>query len=346
MLEKPSIPDEIIADALQEHYGLFPIELTFLPIGADLNTAAYRVVAAGGSKVYFLKLRRGIFDATSVTLPRWLFDQGIPQIIPPLPAASGQLRASLGDFTLILYPFVEGRDGYAVPLSDRQWVEFGAALKKIHTAKMPPALIQNVRRETYSPSGRQAVRRHLAQLESRAFVDPVAVEMAAFLSAKREEVLDLVARAGALAHDLQARPLPFILCHSDLHAGNVLVDARGALYIVDWDDPILAPVERDLMYPGGAQGFIGHTPQQEEALFYQGYGPTQVDARALAYYRCERIVQDIAIYCDQIFQSGSGGEDRRQAFVYLKSNFLPGNTIEMAYRSDGTRLTFSFPNIT
>ncbi len=33
------------------------------------------------------------------------------------------------------------------------------------------------------------------------------------------------------------------------------------------------------MYPGSAQGFTGHTPEQEEGLFYQGYGPAQVDAR-------------------------------------------------------------------
>ena len=337
MLEKPSISDEIIAAALIEAYGLRPVELAFLPLGADLNTAAYRLVAADGGKAFFLKLRRGVFDPTSVVLPRWLFDQGIPQIIPPLPAASGQLWAGLGDFTLILYPFVEGRDGYAVALSDRQWVVFGAALKKIHTAKVPPALIQTVRRESYSPHGRQTVRQHLAQLGSRAFIDPLAVEMASFLRSKREQVLDLVARAEALARALQFGPPPFVLCHSDLHAGNVLVDSHDALYIVDWDDPILAPVERDLMYPGGAQGFTGHTPEQEEALFFQGYGPTRVDPRALAYYRYERIVQDIAIFCEQIFQSGAGGEDRRQALQYLKSNFLPGNTIEIACRSDRTQ---------
>ncbi len=336
MLEKPSLPDDKIIAALQEEYGLRAVEVAFLPLGADLNTAAYRV-AAGGGTVYFLKLRRGAFDPASVTLPRWLFDQCIPQIIPPLATQTGPLWARLGEFTTILYPFVEGRDGYAVALSDRQWVEFGAALKKIHTAAVPQTLLGRIRNENYSPHGRQVVRQHLGQLDNLTLSDPVAEEMAAFLKLRRVAVLDLVERAARLAQALQSSPPPFILCHSDLHAGNLLVDARGALYIIDWDDPILAPKERDLMYPGGAQGFIGHTPEQEEALFFQGYGPTQVDGRVLAYYRCERIVQDIAIYCQQIFLSTSGGDDRQQAFQYLKSNFLPGNTIEIACRSDKTR---------
>ncbi len=331
MLEKPPLSEEVILASLQVNYALHPVEVAFLPLGADLNTAAYRVLAGDGS-LYFLKLRRGVFDPSSVTLPRWLFDHDVPQIIPPLATQNGSLCGRLGEFTTILYPFVEARDGYAVALSGRQWVEFGAALKKIHTVNLPGEILRLIRRETYSPHGRQVVRQHLGQLDSRPFADPVAVDLAAFLKSRQVEVLDLVARAGRLAQALQASPPPSILCHSDLHAGNVLIDAGGRLYIVDWDDPILAPKERDLMYPGGAQGFIGHTPEQEEALFYQGYGPTQVDARALAYYRCERIIQDLAIYCDQIFLSNAGGEDRQQALQYLKSNFLPGNTIEIAGR--------------
>jgi hypothetical protein len=33
-----------------------------------------------------------------------------------------------------------------------------------------------------------------------------------------------------------------------------------------------------------------------------------------------------------------GGKDREQSFQYLTSNFLPNGTIEIAYKSDKTRL--------
>ena len=113
------------------------------------------------------------------------------------------------------------------------------------------------------------------------------------------------------------------MCHSDIHAGNILIGADDAFYIVDWDNPILAPKERDLMFVGGGQGFTGHTPQEEETLFYRGYGETQIDPVALAYYRYERIIQDIAVYCEQLFLSDEGGEDRAQALRHFASNFLP-----------------------
>jgi spectinomycin phosphotransferase len=336
MLEKPDLQDEKIVACLQAEYNLPIDQATFLPIGADRNTAVYRVVATDG-KPYFLKLRRGRFDETSVALPKFLSGLGLAQIIAPLPAKSGQLWASLDNYKTILSPFIEGRNGYEVDLSDRHWVEFGATLKRIHAAELPPALTGRIRWENYAPQGRKIVRAYLRRAESEVFDNLLMADLATFLTDKRKELLNLVERAEQLAAVLQTQGREFVLCHSDLHAGNLLIEANQALYIVDWDEPILAPKERDLMYAGGAQGFRGHTPEQEEILFYQGYGQTQVDPIALSYYRYERIVQDIAVECDQIFSASGNGTDQEQAFEYLKSNFLPNNVIENARKTDKTR---------
>jgi spectinomycin phosphotransferase len=335
MLEKPNLQDEEIAACLRDAYGVNAIQVAFLPLGADENAAAYRVVADDGTP-HFLKLRSGVFDEISVALPKFLSDQGIMQIIAPRATQTGQLWASLDGFKSILSPFVEGRNGYEVDLSDQHWVDFGRALKRIHTVELPPALIGRIRRETYSPRWREIVRAFLERVEDGVVDDPVAIKLAAFLNAKRDEILDLVERAERLARALQARSPEFVLCHSDIHAGNVLIDTDDAFYIVDWDDPILAPKERDLMFVGGAQGFTGHTAQEEETLFYQGYGQMQVDPIGLAYYRYERIVEDIAVFCQQLLLTDEGGEDREQSFGYLTSNFLPNGTIEIARRSDKT----------
>lgn len=163
MLEQPDIQDERIIACLQDEYGLLVIQVAFLPLGADLNTAVYRAVAEDETP-YFVKLRRGVFDETAVVLPKFLSDQGIGQIIAPVATKTGQLWGSLDAFKVILYPFVEGHNGYEVDLSDRQWGEFGAALKRIHTAVVPPALIGRIQRETYSPRWREIVKTFLARI--------------------------------------------------------------------------------------------------------------------------------------------------------------------------------------
>ena len=334
MLEKPDLPDEIIIACLRNEYGLRVTQIAFLPIGADLNTAVYRAVAEDGS-LYFVKLRRGAFDEITVTLPKFLSDQGIAQIIAPLATTRGQLWANQGVDKLMLYPFVDGRNGYAVDLSAHHWIDLGKALKRIHTMILPQVMMNRISRETYTPQWRESVKTFLAR-PADASDDPVAVETSAFLKTKHNEILDLVERAERLAQTLQVRASEFVLCHSDIHAGNILIDTNDALYIVDWDNPILAPKERDLMYVGGGQGFTGHTAQEEETLFYRGYGQTQIDPFALAYYRYERIIEDIAVECAQIFSTNDGGADREQALRWLTSNFEPNNAIEIACQSDMT----------
>jgi spectinomycin phosphotransferase len=231
---------------------------------------------------------------------------------------------------MLLYPFIVGQNGYEVALSDHQWLDFGAALKGIHTAQVPLALTRLIPRETYSPRWREMVKTFQAQIEEIAFDDPTAAKLAAFMRARRGEINHLVARAEALGFALQTRSLELVLCHSDIHAGNLLMGANDALYIVDWDNPILAPKERDLMLVGGCA--VWNSPRQA-ALFYQGYGQTKIDSLALAYYRSERIIQDIAAYCEQLFLTVAGGEDREQSYQYFTSIFLPNHEIEIAFKT-------------
>ncbi len=84
------------------------------------------------------------------------------------------------------------------------------------------------------------------------------------------------------------------------------------------------------MYAGGGQFGAARTPQQEETRFYQGYSRTQIDPNALAYYRYERIIEDIAVECEQLLLSNAGGADREQSLRYLMSNFEPDGAIAIA----------------
>jgi spectinomycin phosphotransferase len=326
MLEKPDLPDSLISASLQAEYALQGARVAFLPIGADVNTAVYRVDMPEKT-AYFLKLRKGSFTEITVTLPSFLKTHGLQQIIAPLPAGSGRLWGSLDAYTMLLYPFIEGKDAYEMEPSDRQWVDFGAALRKIHTMPLPPAISEQISHETYSAQWRDEVKTFQAQAEQSGFAEPVASKMAAFMRAHRGKIECLVSRAGELAQALIEHSPPQVLCHSDIHAGNLHLCAGGRLYIVDWDAPIFAPKELDLAMIGGSTAWS--SPHQT-ALFFQGYGQVEIDLTALEFYRCERIILDIGEFCKQIFSSDSGGEDREQGYQYFTSNFLPGHEIDLA----------------
>jgi len=124
-----------------------------------------------------------------------------------------------------------------------------------------------------------------------------------------------------------------VLCHSDIHGGNILISNAGELYIVDWDDPILAPKERDLMFIGGGIDSIWKS-KREEAVFYEGYGKTVINVVALAYHRYERIIEDLVVICEQLLPNDEGGADRERSLGWFRSNFDPGSTIEIADKTN------------
>ena len=64
-----------------------------------------------------------------------------------------------------------------------------------------------------------------------------------------------------------------VLCHGDPHHGNLLVDGDGQVWLVDWDDAVVAPREADLMFVVG--GVFSHAPVTGEQVrrFFDGYTP-------------------------------------------------------------------------
>jgi spectinomycin phosphotransferase len=240
----------------------------------------------------------------------------------------------MAGFSLILYPFVAGVSGMEQGMTPQQWIDYGAILRQVHGTALPPYLEQIMRRETFVPSGATTLRHLDAHLNERDFDDdPTGRALAGFWRERREEIAKLVARAEELGRRLAGQGLPFVLCHADIHTANVLLDSRGNVWIVDWDETVLAPRERDLMFAVG--GIIGGVvgPREEE-LFFQGYGPTTVDPLGLAYYRYAWAVSDIAAWGSEVvFRPDLGPASRKASADSFMRLFLPGNIASLAFAS-------------
>jgi spectinomycin phosphotransferase len=329
MFEKPRLSDAKIITCLQENYGLSVSELTFLPIGYDANAGVYRIRANG--QTYFLKVRRGTVDPLSVLLPHYLKDQGIEQIIVPLSTLDHDLWSHIDDFTLILYPFIEGHGGWDREMSDPQWIEFGAVLKQIHTLPIPSELA--IPRETFLPPAKYLPLMHQLQTACipQSSNDPFQQDLAAFWHSQQHEITLIVERTEQLGRMLQNKALDFVLCHADIHVNNLLLTPDGKLFVVDWDQPIIAPKERDLMFTL-VGGFV--TQEHDEQRFLRGYGPVEIDPLVMAYYRYERLMEDLAEFAAQIFLQESNDETKHEALKRFKFQFGPGGQLPSAHQLD------------
>jgi spectinomycin phosphotransferase len=332
MIEKQLLSDQLIISRLYAEYGIEVATLTFLPLGADMNATVYKAQTQD-LRSYFVKLRRGHYYDISGCVVELLHDAGILQVIPPIKTIQGQSALAFEECTISVYPFIEGQDGFSRDLTDNQWPILGKALRQIHEIAVPLSIQNRIRQEEYSPKWREAVRSLFIHIEAEPIGDEIALKLLKFMKENMSAIRRLVERAEQLGKTLQDETHKFVLCHSDIHGGNVLIEGNDTIYIVDWDDPIMAPKERDLMFIGGGVANVWNKPH-EEALFYRGYGKVEVNSTILAYYRHERIVEDIAVYGNALLLTTAGGGDRLEMYKQFIGMFEPRGVVDIAFETD------------
>lgn len=332
MIEKPHVSDQLIINCLSIDYGIEVETLTFLRLGADVDASVYQAQTRD-QRSYFVKLKRGHHHSIGIEIVELLHDAGIQQIIPPIKTLFGQSTQCIEDSTLIVYPFVKGQDGFSCNLTDNQWFKLGQALRQIHAMDVPPSIQHQLRREVYSPKWREAVRSLYVLIAAQPTGDEIALKLLKFMKENMPAIRRLVDRAEQLGQKLQGQSPQFVLCHSDIHGGNVLIQGDDTIYIVDFDDPIMAPKERDLMFIGGGVANVWNKLEEEKS-FYRGYGRTEINATILAYYRHERIVEDIAVYGHALLLTMAGGEDRPEMYKHFIDMFEPHGVVEIAFATD------------
>lgn len=145
-----------------------------------------------------------------------------------------------------------------------------------------------------------------------------------------EKIQTLIERTESLGKRLRHTNLEFVLCHADIHTANILITQKQNIFIVDWDDTLLAPKERDLMFVLGENS----VETREEQLFFKGYGNAKINPLVLAYYGYEWCVQEIGDFGERVFLTKNTGENTKkdsvEAFMKL---FSQGDVVESAFNA-------------
>jgi len=335
MLEPPNIPEEHLRAYLHEQYGLSVVTLEFLPVGLDSRAGVYRVTTAPGA-AYLLKAKSGTLYEPSCIVPRYLKDQGVDAVVAPLPTRQNALWTGLGewgheDWTAIVYPFIEGDVGWNPRMTDAQWKAVGTAIKQIHRVPLPSEGFQALRKETFDPTeyGRRV--RAFDADQARAEGGSQAEQaFRAHWMEHRPTIFRLLTLMEALAGVLQRQAEPHVICHADLHPSNIIRGHDGWVFIIDWDDVMLAPKERDFLFVGDPPSDT--SPRDSIAPFFQGYGQAEIDWVALTYYRCERVVTDV-IECGQevFFRDDLGADSKAYSAQLFGRLFGPGSMVDAVW---------------
>jgi spectinomycin phosphotransferase len=333
MFDRPPLTDAAIADAVRGAYDADISEVSFLGLGHDTNAWTFRANLRGGERL-FLKVRRRI-DPARLAACADLAGQGIDAVVAPLRTKTGEHSIAIDGLFLVAYRFLDARPAAEVGLTDDQWIEYGAMVGALHRATLPADIERALPHEAFRPSKIAGVER----IETGLAEGRIRGELAAMWLAHAPEIRAITERtatlAGRLQSSLEAGGPPFVPCHGDVHTHNVVVEASGALRVVDWDELIMAPPERDLMFLFGSP--IGlPRGDRELGLFRKGYGPIALDPDRLAYYHADWAIQDLVGYAEESIAEDASPESRAAAFAIFASLFDPGDEAEVALRQAPT----------
>ena len=309
-LTSSPIAERELLDRLRTAWGVCPISVTQMFAGHGGDTWTFRADSADDS--YFLKLKKAVSEP-GVAISLLLADRHIPAIAPLLSTA-GNAWEPLSGFQLLVYPLIVGRAIEPASLTDIDWYSLGASLKAVHNMPLPEALKSSLATDTFIPWGQDFLSKiepAIAAFDTEA--DSVQQQFGRLWSAQASMPLEFLSFLRTQGQTALASAPVFCLCHADFQVDNILKSAPGILHILDWDNPMWAPPERDLMF----------VAPEFRPQFLTGYGPITLNEPVMAYLISDWLLQDTFDCVDRILFAGSVGLEEKQWALDLICTNLP-----------------------
>jgi spectinomycin phosphotransferase len=315
-----------LIERVRREFGLDLSGLDPVTHGADDNARMWRANDGNGGR-YAVKLSGGGTPAGLIVTDH-LARRGVPGIARPVPARDGRPWADVDGVRLSIVPWVSDEQGWDGGMGADHWRSYGELLAMVHATPVTDELRRLLPTENHTHDSEaslvQEVERRLREPAVDALHRALADEWAA------EPIRALLAYADTFAPALGAEAAPTVVCHGDPHLGNVLLGPNGTVWLIDWDDAVLAPPERDLMFvTGGVLAFAPVGPDHA-AWFFEGYGPAAPDRRRLAYYLCVRALFDIADFARHVTEPDRPEQDRVRALAIVRGLLSPTGMVAIA----------------
>jgi spectinomycin phosphotransferase len=272
-----------------------------------------------------------------------LAERGVLGVAGPVPTRDGRLWSEREGRRLSVVPWVSHDRALGCGMTAQHWTSYGALLAKVHATAVTDPLAKFLPREDHTHERVASTVRALDSRLGRAVDEPAGVGCPPdrLVSALAQEwrvagglVSTLLEQADGLGRELRTRQAPSVVCHGDPHLGNVLLGGDERVWLIDWDDSVLAPRERDLMFVIGGVLAFAPVSSQEQSWFFDGYGAADLDPTGLAYYRCTRALEDLVYPAAQVVDVHRWTEpERADALSIIRGVLSPTGLVRLALSS-------------
>ncbi len=330
MTDRPVPTARELVAWVREDFGLHLVACEPAGGGTDAAVSTWRARTADGAQ---LAVRVTSGRATGVWLATLLATRGVRGVPAPWRTRDGAAWSVRGGYRLSVASWVSDRVATPGRMTADQWRALGRVLAQVHAQPVTDEL-GALPREDHDPGVWVRRARDLPWTVVRQpGADGITSAMAGALVGALEPlaaVADAAEQgAAALAGRFADSPAATVLCHGDPHPGNVLLGA-DEVWLVDWDDALLAPRERDLILVVGGVLTSPVPSAQERAWFAEGYGPLDLDPDLLRYHAWARALEDVVGLADLVLDQGGDRGRRAAAARALQGVLAPGGIGRLA----------------
>jgi len=303
----------LLNDVIREKFGIRVVSFTLVP---KWEAARGYIVESSNHKSFFLKIYWDdkIPDSAFRFADDLFARAGIVNIAHPIPTSHGQMRIHIRGFQIALFDWISGRTAEEHKLADTQSERLGELLAKIHQTK---TIIGDYSvRETFAIPFKN---RFLAIFDSMSKITNKSTKyrtrLKLFLGPHRQEFMRELETLERLQRKVKTLNLEFVNCHGEPSPGNILSSDNGEVHLLDWDDPICAPKEKDLLFfkdnfepvMKGYSAFSGDTVIDQDVLEFYGH---MWNLGEIAYYGSKLLFENHSDEQNQIWLDNlKGGWD-------------------------------------
>lgn len=244
MISEPTIDKTQLIPLLEESYNIKVETILFNPKGE----ASWSYSIETSDKKYFLKLIKSKdFNSDPYEFTFRLFSEGnIQNIVHPLKVASGEISLLFEEFNLVLFDYIDGKTIREQALNEHHLEELGEILAKIHQSK--DIVGAYTQKEGFDNPHKADIINIYKSLESLGELNEIQEKTKHLYLDYKEKFLDEQNKLEELISKLKSQNIEFVNCHGEPSPGNVIVSKDGKIYLIDWDFPLFAPKEKDLLF--------------------------------------------------------------------------------------------------
>ncbi len=286
--------------------------------GTDAAASTWRATTDDGARV---AVRVTAGRATGVWLATMLALRGVRGVPTPWRTADGAAWSVRDGRRLSVASWVSDRAAAPGRMTAGQWRALGHLLAQVHAQPVGDALAV-LPREDLDPTTWVRRARDLPwTIVRQPGADGVTSAVAGALVGALEplaRVADAAERlAGPLADRFAGAPPRTVLCHGDPDPTNVLL-GEDDVWLVDWDDALVAPPERDLLLVVGGVLTAAPASAEERGWFAEGYGRLDVDDELVRYLTCARALEQVVSLADVVLDQDADRARREDAARTLR----------------------------